>query len=69
MSILLERINTGQRFIEIWLCEPKTNSDEDIEKVLQDLPANVPYGSFAFITTDDGLTVYIKTLKGKWKTV
>ena len=69
MSILLERINTGQRSIEIWLCEPKTNTEEDIKAVLQDLPSSTPFGSFALITTDDGLTVYIKTLKGKWKTV
>lgn len=66
MSILLERSNRINHSIDVWYCEASDSSEESIKKELQDLPESTPMGSFALISTEDGLYVYTKGKKGKW---
>lgn len=69
MSILLERSNRINHSIDVWFSEADNNSEESIKKELQDLPKSVPMGSFALISTEDGLFVYTKGKKGNWNPV
>ena len=69
MSILLERSNRINHSIEVWYSEADDSSEEAIKKELQDLPKSVPMGSFALISTEDGLFVYTKGKKGNWNPV
>lgn len=66
MSILLERINKNNHSIDVWYGEADDSSDESIKKELQDLPKSTPMGSFALISTEDGLFVFTKGKKENW---
>lgn len=69
MSILLERSDRINHSIDVWYSEADNSSEESIKKELQDLPKSTPMGSFALISTEDGLYIYTKGKKGNWNPV
>lgn len=66
MFVLLERTNVNNHSIDVWYSEADDSSEESIKKELQDLPKSTSMGSFALISTEDGLFVFTKGKKGNW---
>ena len=66
MFVLLERTNINNNSIDVWYSEADDSSEESIKKELQDLPKSTSMGSFALISTEDGLFVFKKGKKGNW---
>jgi hypothetical protein len=66
MPKLLQREHTYYVPTETYLCEPASDSTDDIEAELAQIPSTAPAGSIAEIFLSTGLSVKMKTIAGQW---